>query len=264
MLRAITVIIFLLISCMAFAEEKDGKKFEVESTQKTRFGVLEIGVGEDRDILFNSQSIFKKKTPQQESEGWSFYEYCSSFCVINNLYQIGNKDIAFVTSSDGSMYGINENFFITIEANKKPIISNYFPASRSTDGSIAKLIGNQIIVDNIDEVADYKKSKTILIKKVIYENGTVNIIKGKVSAEEKMSSCKYLHDLYKLYVKNDCGVNAPYDDVCHTGGEATAYGCGRYLGDSVYEKLTKVAKVACKTRRTIDLARFKQQVCGLK
>ena len=161
MLRAITVIIFLLISCMAFAEEKDGKKFEVESTQKTRFGVLEIGVGEDRDILFNSQSIFKKKTPQQESEGWSFYEYCSSFCVINNLYQIGNKDIAFVTSSDGSMYGINENFFITIEANKKPIISNYFPASRSTDGSIAKLIGNQIIVDNIDEVADYKKSKTI-------------------------------------------------------------------------------------------------------
>lgn len=247
--------------------EQDGKAFTIKGFKKTRFGVLKIVEEEDSgttDIVLDSKSVFPKSSQSNEPT--------SCYYSIVDLFQMDNTDVALAHEScfgmSRDLYGY---FFITIDVDKNTTISDSFPMA----GDSANLVGNKIIIDNINIVDDSEiednpstniakntVGEDILFRKVVYENGKVTIEKSSVNLQDKTKSCQNLYDVYKQYVEEDCGTNNPYDEVCSVGGMATSRGCGDYLDFDT--KLAKEAKSACQSRRIMGFAGFKQKVCGLK
>lgn len=241
--------------------EQYGKVFTIFGTKKTRYGILKIVRDEDfiGDIWLDKKSVFPKVKLNEMERGY--------FESVVDIYQIGDMDVLLAKHTDGSAGGDATGrgwgyVFITLSANKRPVISDFF-ALGGVESSSAKLIGNQIIFESIN-VADDFENGNILLRKVIYENGKISSVRSKVNIQDETLSCKWLYDTYKYYLKNDCGRYNSYNEVCMTGGMSTWRGCRDYSGGFDEKKLAKAAKFACKNNSAINFTKFKLQVCGLK
>lgn len=253
MLKILAFILTILSGSVAFAEggqkfEKDGKTFEIESTQKTKMGLLKVVQEEessDRFIYLDSKLIYPKENSDETHSGWYGLE---------RVYYIDNKMVVLVHNTEGARYGIDQYFFLTISPNKDTVESGGFFANRP-EISAAKNVGSQVIIDNINLPTDSNTKD--LLRKVVYQNGKITTVESKINNEDKMKSCQTLYAAYQSYTSSGCRNGS---GVCGDDAE----GCGDYLGKGVYVRVEKAATLACRSRKYLDMVSFKSQVCRLQ
>lgn len=210
---------------------------------QTRFGLLQVknNAGKKELMLLPSTLVYQKEV-----------DYLS----IEQAFKVDDTDAVLISSTCGGTACTPSYFFVTLQANSKPILSPQF-------------------TPNLEEIKPIQKGNTITLdlgwrdgfqESLVYETGKISIQRQVSTKKARANSadCGYLYqDIYLPYVQERwCDTNP--DDPMLAASMAQLRGFNALANDSRLniDSFQKLSQFSCETQQAIPYEQFQQQICG--
>lgn len=214
-----------------------------EGAVSTRFGLLQVkdNAGKKELLLLPSTLIYQEEV---------------DYLRIEQVFKIGDSDAVLISSSCGGTSCTPSYFFVTLQANSKPILSPQF-------------------TPNVGGVKPAQKGDTVTIdlgwrdgfqETLVYETGKISVQRqvSTKKARADVADCDYLYqEIYLPYVQERwCHTNP--DSPMLAASMAQLRGYEALANDSRLNMdfFRKLSQFGCETQQAIAYEQFQQQVCG--
>lgn len=214
-----------------------------EGAVATRFGLLQVkdNAGKKELLLLPSTLIYQEGV-----------DYLS----IGQVFKVGDSDAVLVSATCGGTACVPSYFFVTLQANSKPILSPQF-------------------TPNVGEVKPVQKGDTVTIdlgwrdgfqETLAYEMGNISIQRqvSTKKARADVADCDYLYqEIYLPFVQERwCHTNPDSPMLAASMAQLRGYEALENDSRLNMEFFRKLSQFSCETQQAVAYKQFQQQVCG--